>query len=80
MKAITSQFQLCRTRHSKQGIAREVAHRSLCLVLKPFCVYRKSSPYTVVKKRMGDQRGTKPNASTVAAAVGEKAHLRTKRC
>ena len=31
----------------------------LCLVLKPFSVYRKSSPYTVVKKGVGDQRGTK---------------------
>ena len=29
------------------------------LVLKPFHVYRKSSPYAIVKKRMGDQRGTK---------------------
>ena len=29
VKAITSQFQLCRTRHSKQGIAREVAYRVL---------------------------------------------------
>jgi len=45
--------------HSKLGIAREVPHQSLCLVLKPFCVYRKSSPYAVVKKRMGDRRGTK---------------------
>jgi len=45
--------------HYKQGIAWEVLHRSLCRVLKPFCVYRKSSPYTVVKKRIGDQRGTK---------------------
>ena len=42
----------------KLGISREVPHRSLCLVLKPFRVYRKSSPYAVVK-RMGDQRGTK---------------------
>jgi len=59
--AITSQFLRCRTRfiHNKQGIAREVLHWSLCLVLKPFCVYRKLSPYAVVKKRMGDQRGTK---------------------
>jgi len=47
------------SRHSKQGIEREVPHRSLCLVLKLFRVYCKSSPHTVVKKRMGDQRDTK---------------------
>jgi len=34
----------------KQGIAWEVPQRSLCLALKPLCVYRKSSPYTVVMK------------------------------
>ena len=45
--------------HSKQGIAGEVPQQSLCLVLKPLRVYRKSSPYAVVKKSMGDQRGTK---------------------
>jgi len=38
----------------------QVPHRSLCVVLimKPFRVYRKWSPYAVVKKRMGDQRVT----------------------
>jgi len=45
--------------HNIISIAWEVPHRSLCLVLKPFRVYRKLSPYAVVKKRMGDQRGTK---------------------
>ena len=38
---------------------RKVPHQSLCLTLKPFYVYHKLSPYTVVKKRMGDQRRTK---------------------
>ena len=44
------------------------------LVLKPFRVYRKSSPYAVVKKEWeikGVQRQY-PNASTAAAVVGEK--------
>jgi len=36
--------------HSKQGIAREVPQQSLCLALKPLRVYRKSSPYAIVKK------------------------------
>jgi len=45
--------------HSKQGIAREMPQQSLCLVLKPLRVYYKSSPYAVVKKSMGGQRGTK---------------------
>ena len=45
----------CRTQHSKKDKARKVPHRFLCLTLKPFHVYCKSSPYTVVKKRMGDQ-------------------------
>jgi len=49
------------------------------IFIKPLCVYHKSSPYAVAKKRMGDQRSTKYDASTVAPAVGEKAHLETKR-
>jgi len=55
VKAIMSQFQQCRTRHSKQGIAKEVPHRSLCLVLKPFCVYRKIVALCGCEER--DQRG-----------------------
>jgi len=74
----TSQFQQCPTQHSKQGITQGVPHRSLCLELKPFRVYRKLSPYAVVKKRMGDQRGTKVAHQQHSDAVGEKAHLGTK--
>jgi len=53
--------------------------KSLCLTLKPLRVYRKSSPYAVVKKEWeikGVQRYS--DASTVAATVGEKARLGTK--
>jgi len=60
------------TYSSKQGIAREVPHRSFCPILKPFRVYHKSSLYTAVKKEWeikGVQR-QHPDASTVAAVVG----------
>ena len=48
-----------------------------CLVLKPLHANHKLSPKRC-EKRMGAQRGSKV-ASTVGAAVGEKAHLGTKR-
>ena len=48
--------------------------RSLCLALKSLRVYSKSSPYAVVKKRMGDQRGSKvvPRCKHSTPVVGEK--------
>jgi len=42
-------------------------------------IYSKFSPIAVVKKRKGVQRGSKV-ACNLAAEVGEKAHLGTKRC
>ena len=61
----------------------EVLQQSLCLALKPLCVYWKLSPYKVVKKEWeikGIQRQHHDTTSTVAGAVGEKAHLGTKQC
>ena len=51
----------------KQGIAREVPQQSLYLVLKLLRVYHQSSPYAVVKKSMGDQRGTKVYSTLMQA-------------
>ena len=59
----------------------EVPQQSFCLALKPLRVYLKLSPYTVVKKEReikGVQRQYH-DASIVAAAVGEQAHLVMKR-
>ena len=57
--------------------------RPLCHALKPLRVYRKLSPYAVVKKEWGHIKGYKGStmmqASTVTAAIGEKVHLGTKR-
>ena len=39
--------------HSKQGIVWEVPLRSLCLTLKPLCVYHKLLLYAAVKKEWG---------------------------
>jgi len=54
-----------------------VSLRYLCLALKPLLANRKLSPYAVVKKEPGHKVAQRYHydAGTVAAAVGEKAHL-----
>jgi len=43
--------------HIKQGIAQEVPQQSLCLVLKPLRVYRKSSPQIVTLRSCEEKYG-----------------------
>ena len=75
MKAIVSQFLQWRTRfiHNKQGIAREVPHRSLCCTEAISCL-----PQIVTLRgcEEKDARSKGYKGSTLMqAAVGEKAHL-----